>query len=205
MGAVDRPNSSIAPSTARLDGEAFARTYQQHWRMLWCAAVAVLGDRVLAQDVVQQAAVVGLQRLDQFDPSTSFAAWMIQIVRNIALNESRKRTRRRTAAVDPVSLDSGPASRSGQDEHGWVLTGRGQLAEGAEPFDDELMRALGELDEMPRGCLLLRVVLDMPYRDISLALNIPEGTAASHVHRARAALRRSLRSSPSPSGNGGMP
>ena len=71
----------------------------------------------------------------------------------------------------------------------------GTSARGMEPFDDELTHALGDLEETARGCLLMRVVLDMPYRDISLALNIPEGTAASHVHRARAALRRALRPS----------
>jgi RNA polymerase sigma-70 factor (ECF subfamily) len=180
--------------------------YQQHSRVLWCAAVGVVGDRTLAQDIVQQAAVVGLQRLDQFDPSTSFVAWMIQIVRNIALNEGRKRGRRRTGSLDPSALDSGPAARSADgSESAWMLTGRGQVADGAEPFDDELMQALGQLDETPRGCLLLRVVLDMPYRDISLAMNIPEGTAASHVHRARAAMRRSLRGHESPAAKGRLP
>jgi RNA polymerase sigma-70 factor (ECF subfamily) len=201
MGADVRARPA---ATTRLAESDFARLYQDNWRVLWCAAVGVLGDRTFAHDVVQQAAVVGLQRLDQFEPSTSFVAWMIQIVRNIALNESRKRGRRRTGSVDPVSLDAGP-SRQRSVDSGAVLTGRGQIAAGSEPFDDNLMRALDDLEETPRGCLLLRIVLDMPYRDISLALNIPEGTAASHVHRARAALRRSLRETATPAAKGGTP
>jgi RNA polymerase sigma-70 factor (ECF subfamily) len=178
----------------------FARLYQEHWKLLWCAAVAVVGDRTLAQDIVQQAAVVGLQRLDTFDPKTSFQAWMIQIVRNIAMNESRKRTRRKTGATDTSVLDVGEAPKA-KDAGVSVLTGMGQVASGSEPFDDELKKALEGLEETARGCLLMRVVLDMSYRDISLALGVPEGTAASHVHRARAALRRAL----SPTTAGGVP
>ena len=74
------------------------------------------------------------------------------------------------------------------------------MAPGAEPFDDDLLRALGGLDETARGCLLMRVVMDMPYKEIALAMDVPEGTAASHVHRARAALRGALR--PADSGKG---
>jgi RNA polymerase sigma-70 factor (ECF subfamily) len=198
VGAT-RGVGTVAP-THRLDPAAFARLYQEHWRLLWCGAVAVVGDRTLAQDIVQQAAVVGLERLQTFDPSTSFQAWMIQIVRNIAMNESRKRTRRRTGAADTATLDSGPA-RPVSDPASSVLTGTGQVARGTEPFDDDLQRALNGLDETARGCLLLRVVLDMSYRDIALALSVPEGTAASHVHRARASLRRAL----APLHAGGVP
>jgi RNA polymerase sigma-70 factor (ECF subfamily) len=174
-----------------MDPGDFARLYQEHWKLLWCAAVGVVNDRTLAQDIVQQAAVVGLQRLDQFDPGTSYAAWMIQIVRNIALNEGRKRWRRRTGSMD--TDDPGLHAAARESPPGSVLSGRGQVLPGTEPFDDELLRALGTLDEVARGCLLMRVVLDMSYKEIALALAVPEGTAASHVHRARAALRDALR------------
>jgi RNA polymerase sigma-70 factor (ECF subfamily) len=68
------------------------------------------------------------------------------------------------------------------------------VAAGQGEFDDALAGALEELDETARACLLMRVVLDLPYKRIALALDIPEGTAASHVHRARASMRASLKS-----------
>lgn len=182
--------------------EDFARLYQAHWKALWCVAVGVLGDRTLAHDVVQQAAVVGLERINTFDPATSFPAWMMQIVRNIALNEGRKRGRRRTGHGDTEQLDGGRATsgRTGTPPDAGTLTGRGQVMPGTEPFDDDLLRALDTLDETARGCLLMRVVLSMPYKEIALALDVPEGTAASHVHRARAALRSALRRAAAPKG-----
>ena len=52
------------------------------------------------------------------------------------------------------------------------------------------------LEETARTCLLLRTLRDMPYREISLLLDIPEGTAMSHVHRARQAMRYFLTEQP---------
>lgn len=171
----------------------FARLFERHYGVLWCAAAGVLGDRTLAQDVVQQAAVVGLERLHTFDPETSFVAWMVQIAKNLALNEARKRSRRATAPMDGSVMDTTMiGDRPGPDAHP-AIDGRGQPTRAGDAFDDELMSALNTLDETARGCLLMRVILDLPYRQIALALDIPEGTAASHVHRARALLRDALR------------
>jgi RNA polymerase sigma-70 factor (ECF subfamily) len=165
--------------------------YRDAWRVLWCAAVSVVRDRTLAQDVVQQAAVVGLERLDDFEPNTNFISWMVRIVKNIGLNEARKSHRRRTSPTDAVELDA--ATRSRGEEAEPVLTGRGLVVADRDAFDDDVLHALDDLDDTARGCLLLRAVLDMTYRDIALALDIPEGTAASHVHRARKAMRDRLR------------
>lgn len=194
--------ADVGVRSERLSPEDFARLYQHHWKALWCVAVGVLNDRTLAQDVVQQAAVVGLERLHTFDSDTSFVAWMMQIVRNIALNEGRKRHRRRTGSADTEQLDSGrtTSGRGGAPTESGTLTSRGQVLPGTEPFDDDLLRALDTLDETARGCLLMRVVLNMPYKEIALALDVPEGTAASHVHRARATLRSALRHAVAPKG-----
>jgi RNA polymerase sigma-70 factor, ECF subfamily len=183
--------AAVGERADRLDPEEFARLYQKHWKALWCVAVGVVRERTLAQDVVQQAAVVGLERLETFDPGTSYTAWMMQIVRNIALNEGRKRGRRRAGQLDAERLDGG--AEGSTVAGAGVLTGRGQIMPGTEPFDDDLLRALDTLDETARGCLLMRTVLNMPYKEIALALDVPEGTAASHVHRARATLRSALR------------
>ncbi len=172
----------------------FGARLQEHARTLWCIAVGVTGNRAAAEDLVQEAAVVALGKLHEFDPGTSFPAWMGQIVRYLALNERRRMARERgvladssfAAAVEPNSPK--PATRAGG------VSSKGQLHSGQELFDDELSAALGALDEMPRSCLLLRVVMDLSYKEIAQALSIPEGTAMSHVHRARRAVRERLES-----------
>ena len=64
-----------------------------------------------------------------------------------------------------------------------------------EQFDDQLLHALNQVSEVARCCLLLRVVEQLPYAEISELMEIPEGTAMSHVHRAKANLRKQLDSS----------
>ena len=143
--------------------------------------------------MLQEAAVIALRKLDQFDPETSFPAWMTQIVRYVALNYARSRSRHDTVAVDPLQLDETIAAEP--RDHRVGLTGRGRIhSDEADEagLDDDLLAALGKLDEDARACLLLRVVMDLPYREISLTLGMPEGTAMSHVHRARRTLNTQL-------------
>lgn len=190
-GATAAEGRAPGPSRARLSAQDFARLFEEHWRLLWCASAAVHGDRSLAQDCVQQAAVIGLERLGTFDPGTSFAAWMTQIVRHVSMNEARKSRRRRTSSVETEALDA-HAGKHEPAAFARAVTSRGGLTADQASFDDDLAGALDGLDETARSCLLLRVVVDLPYREIGLALGIPEGTAASHVHRARKALRDRL-------------
>jgi len=167
-------------------------------------AAAVLCRRDGAEDVLQEALVTALGRLNSFQhdepspapgASTSSArgqesgnlfAWLSQIVRYTALNHRRRDHRRRVAPLD------GAEPRAQADVDRASLSARGQLRNDQVQFDDEIMVALEQLEETPRACLLLRATLDLPYREIALALNIPEGTAMSHVHRARRAMANHL-------------
>jgi RNA polymerase sigma-70 factor (ECF subfamily) len=147
---------------------------------LWCIAAAIVRDRALADDTVQEAAVVALGKLDEFDPGTSFSAWAGQIVRYVALNQRRSGLRSRVRATDPTVLAAtSPAAEVEAGRDGGLPAGR-------------LSEALDTLEETARACLLMRTDTGLSYKQISEALGIPEGTAMSHVHRSRQALRTKL-------------
>jgi RNA polymerase sigma-70 factor (ECF subfamily) len=55
--------------------------------------------------------------------------------------------------------------------------------------DEELAGAIRALSEAERLVLLLKSVGELSYREISEVLGIPEGTAMSHLSRARKHLR----------------
>jgi RNA polymerase sigma-70 factor (ECF subfamily) len=176
----DRGGVVSAGPGHRLSRADFAALLREHHRTLWFIAASVLGDKAHAHDAVQEAAMIAMSKLDDFDPSTSFAAWMGQVVRYTALNEGRKlvRTRARGVADD---------ERSGPDRAAAPTPGPEDAA-----FDAKVSEALQTLDDRVRACLLLRTVQGLSYAAISTALGLPEGTVMSHVHRAKAALRLRL-------------
>lgn len=153
-------------------------------------ASAVLGDRVEADDVVQEASVIGLAQLDRFTPGTSFEGWMSQIVRNVARNVSRKRARNPASPSGHDNLST-HAARSSRSDPFPALSGDGARPNPAV-FDLEVQRALQSLDEDSRVCLLLRTVGDFSYAQIAAITEINENTAMSHVFRSRKTLRQLL-------------
>lgn len=180
--------SGSGPGRREITPEEFAALLNAAGRTLWCVAAAVTGDRDRASDVVQEAALVALGKLGEFDPETSFHAWMSQIVRYVALND-RRRAQRRAGRADPRVLDAARAAPSERTEHRSL----GALLSDKQAFDDAVNRALGTLDETARACLLMKIVLGLSYTDIARTLAIPEGTAMSHVHRARKAMRTAIK------------
>lgn len=170
----------------------FAELFQESWRTLWCVTAAVLGGRDEVEDVLQQAALIAIGKLGDFDPRTNFVAWMAQIVRYTALNTARRRARRRAVTSIHDDLLEQPAGSEHRGNGSASASERGKLRAYEEAFDDRLLAALKLLDQTPRACLLLRTVEGLSYREISDVLGIPEGTAMSHVHRTRQALRERL-------------
>ncbi len=170
-----RTGAAASGPTPRLSEAEFAERFREASRSLWCIAAAVIQDRSRAEDVVQDAAVVALGKLHEFDAATSFLAWMGQIVRFVALNQGRKMMRER-AAHDAQRHDGMTRPMTFSD-----LT-----------LDARVERALAQLDETARACLLLRTVMGLSHREIAAAVGVPEGTAMSHVFRARKAMRGML-------------
>ncbi len=180
----ERPPPGKSSTGVPLTPLEFAQRYEESRRTLWYIAAAILGDRTLAHDVVQEAATIAMGKLQDFDKTTNFSAWMGQIVRFVALNEARGRQRRRTTVTSPVTFASGALQGNPRPSSSSSLVS-GLPTTDIEGFDEHVKTSLMSLDDTARSCLVLRVVHGMSYSEISKALSIPEGTAMSHVHRSR--------------------
>ncbi len=192
------PRGPEHPPAASLSADEFAARFQESARLFWTLAAGILGDPSEAEDVCQEAVLAALGKLGGFDRDTCFRAWMGSFVRNVATNEMRKRVRRRTASADPLRLDgSAEGQRSSvlngaharEEPHGGWSFRAGRLVHDGGDFDDHVLAGLSGLGELARSCLLLRVLHGLSYAEIAGLLGIPEGTAMSHVHRSRLALR----------------
>ncbi|MEX2171235.1 MAG: RNA polymerase sigma factor [Pirellulales bacterium] len=176
------------------DFDEFAAQYRQAFPRLRLIAAAIINDSAHAEDIVQEAALIAVSKAAQFRAGSSFSAWLAAIVRHCALNYRRKIQTRKTFATDPTHL--------AQYEDQTVVAGgvwpsvgaNGEVLPFQASFDDELVGALNALGDDARCCLLLRIVQRLSYAEISDLLQIPEGTAMSHVHRGKQALRQRLSS-----------
>jgi RNA polymerase sigma-70 factor (ECF subfamily) len=185
------------------DPQIFAAHYREAYHRLTLVAAGVTGERHSAEDIVQEAAIIAFEKIDQFLPGSNFSAWMAEIVRRCALNHRRKVQHRRTYAADPTLLSQMNNASAAPEEPWPIASETGVLAAEQAAFDDELTAALATLSEESRCCLLLRIVDKLSYAEISRVLHIPEGTAMSHVHRGKAQLRRVLSGENDPSGTDG--
>jgi RNA polymerase sigma-70 factor (ECF subfamily) len=191
--------------------DEFAGLLRAHWSVLWAVATGVLGSRERASDALQEASLVGLGKLSGFTPGTSFVQWMSQIVRFTALNHARKH--KRAVDLGTLAQGEGTVERGGDDRvsvidsaaakteavegaRAVVMSGRGLDVDADRAgLDDDLSRALGQISDEARTCLIMRVVLEMTYKEIAGSLGIPENTAMSHVHRARKQMHETLSAS----------
>jgi RNA polymerase sigma-70 factor (ECF subfamily) len=186
-----RPETGSAPPNLA-EAREFAAQYQQAYQRLTLVAVGVTGERSSAEDIVQEAAIIAFEKIEQFERGTNFSAWLAEIVRRCALNYRRKSNHRRTFAADPAVLGQMNHTHAATEEPWPIVRESGEVAPDQASFDDELTAALAQLSPEARSCLLLRIVEKLSYAEIAALLQIPEGTAMSHVHRSKAALRLRL-------------
>lgn len=198
MSEAHEPIATPAPNppAGRLSPKDFEHLFAQSHSSLWLLAAGLVRVRGDADDVVQEAALQAVRRLPEFAPGTNFRAWMSQFVRYVAANHNRARQRdharragdesavNQAVSPDTTSRIDSPA-RPVIDRHGGLITEQGA-------FDDRVTMALRELQPVARACLLLRVVGGHSFKEVAALLDLPEGTAMSHVFRARAALQRAL-------------
>lgn len=185
--AASRPERPPPAAIHADDRVRFEEQFRKAFRSIWLTAVGLVENRADADDVVQEAALLAAQKFDQFRADSNFTAWLAQFVRFVASNHRRKKRReaRRmgaTVAAESIELHGKPAP------DGLPITFDGRLIDGQQHLSDEMVRALETLEPVSRSCLLLRSIAGVSYAEISAILAIPEGTAMSHVSRARSRL-----------------
>ena len=154
---------------------AFAMLVHTHMRRAYAVARAICATHEDAEDAVQDGFLHAYRALERFRPEQAFAAWLNRIVANAALDIGRRRKVRDADSL-PETLSVPQFDPSERSE----LRGR-------------LGSALEILPERQRSVLVLHDVEGYTHGEIGTMLGIPEGTARSDLHHARASLRERLR------------
>jgi len=157
------------------DLEAFGELIRRHQDFVYGAALRVVRNPVLAQDVAQDAFVRAYKALPDFRGQAAVRSWLYRIATNLALNAVQRRKEYPADALPETPTTSGPERD----------TMREQLAE-------DLRAAIDELPDDLRIPLVMREYGGLAYREIADDLEIPLNTIRTRILRARRSLRDAM-------------
>jgi RNA polymerase sigma-70 factor (ECF subfamily) len=168
--------------------EEFERLLREHRDALYRFARQMSWDRGRAEDVLQEATLAAFRAFDRFRTGTNFKAWIFRFLVNTLLNENR-RYRKELLTAGPSEAAEFQPEPAGGPPHESVLADPERFF---QQLPDPVKHAVESLSAAERMVFLLKVVEDFNYKEISELLDIPAGTAMSHLFRGRDKLRRKL-------------
>jgi RNA polymerase sigma-70 factor, ECF subfamily len=138
---------------------------------------------------VQETYLRALRAWRSYRPGTNLAAWLATILRNVYLDEARRRSRRPT--TEP--LDDESEYFLYDQLSGGRLEGP-QEALMSKLTNDAILQSLEEVPEHFREVVVLVDIGDFSYQEAADILGVPIGTVMSRLHRGRRLLKRALAS-----------
>lgn len=150
------------------------RLIVEHIPRLRRYARSLVGDRYVAEDLVQDTLERAWNKFSLWRPGSDLRAWLFTIMHNVFVNEARRRRYEIEQLMEEVPPVLVRATQSEQLELRDV---------------DRVLRSL-PVDQ--REVLLLVAVEQLTYQEVSNALKIPIGTVMSRLSRARERLRQLL-------------
>jgi RNA polymerase sigma-70 factor (ECF subfamily) len=151
---------------------------------LYSYALVLTRNHADAEDLTQETYVRAMPALGSLRPGSNLKAWLFTILRNVWLNQLRKRGR-------------GPRFVGLDDCNGFADSTLAQSKNGYETYvskmeASQVRNAIQELPIESREIILLREYEELSYREIANVLECATGTVMSRLARARTKLRTVL-------------
>jgi len=173
-----REDAGLLRRIGQGDEDAMASFYRAHGRVVFAQVLLVTGERVLAEEIVQDAMLAVWRGAGSFRGESSVRSWVIAIARR----QTRDRLRgRRLRVVGDAFLADQPGSGPGPEA---TALDRAELA--------EVTGAIRELASPHREVLGLAFGSGLSLPEVAGVLEIPVGTVKSRLTAARTALNRIL-------------
>ena len=182
-GVEEPSDDSLLAGLSAGDGDAMTVFVRRFQRRVFGLAWSVVGDRVLAEDVAQEAFLRVWRSAGAYDVRRgSVAAWVLTITRNLSIDAVRARGSRPAPALERfvVELESD------------LLTPEGAAVQG-----DDMARvraALATLTVGQRRAVLLASFGGRTAREVAEIDRIPVGTAKTRIRDGLRRLREALSS-----------
>jgi RNA polymerase sigma-70 factor (ECF subfamily) len=144
-----------------------------------------------AQDLTQETFLRVFRGEAKLESRAELEAWLFEIARNVRSNSIRTKMAQKRAATE-ISLDELHPGGEVKETAAPALVAQERDALGSAIAREQigaLRRALAELPEQMRQCVLLRVRDDLKYKEVAEVMKISIETVKSQLHEAKGRLR----------------
>jgi RNA polymerase sigma-70 factor (ECF subfamily) len=200
----ERSDEELVAALVEGDEAALGELYDRHAESLFRTALLRLGDRGLAEEVLQDTYLALWSRAELFDGRQgSVMGWLSTIARNRAIDRLRSSARRPAPVALSGLVGSAADPASADDARDAILAAATPLA-GVTAAPDpehevdlaelrrEVAHALADIPEQERQVLTLAYYDQLSQSEIAARLAWPLGTVKTRTRRALARLREAL-------------
>ncbi|HUI10628.1 MAG TPA: sigma-70 family RNA polymerase sigma factor [Bacteroidota bacterium] len=180
MPPVTDSDTPVVEAVRSGNVRSFSLLVDRHRDRAMTLAVRLVGDRLEAEEVVQDAFLRAFRALDGFRGDSRFSTWFYRILYNACMTRLRVSPR---PPMEELPADGdrlpGLSDEPGLDER--LET---------EEMRDILLEEMGRLPAAYSTALTLLYVQELRYEEIADVLRIPLGTVKTNIFRGRDLLRR---------------
>ena len=175
-------NEAIWLAQARAgDDDAFTHIVEAYQKPVFSLCYRMLGNAGDAEDAAQEAFLRAYRHLHRYDPSRSFATWLLSIASHYCIDRLRKKR------LPSFSIDN-------EAHDWWQPPDPGPSPEKVMVLDEKQLRVRDLLDVLApkdRAAVVLHYWYDYSYEEIAESLALSESAVKSRLYRARRALAES--------------
>ena len=181
---MGKRENEIAQKRANFEQEAM-----EFIDLLFNTAVQMTGSRVDAEDLVQETYMKAFKFFHKFKKGTNCKAWLFKIMKNIFINNFRKKAKIPTHVsfeeIEKFYPDQEPKYdfALGESDHEHMFD---------ELLEDDVKEALDSLPLEFKMVVILSDIEGFSYQEIADVMECPVGTVRSRLSRARKMLQKRL-------------
>lgn len=174
-----RDDAALVRSVAEQCTESLREIYDRHSRAIFETARCILGQRALAEEVVQDVMLKLWNRPERFDPARgTLRAYLTTLAHGCAIDLARSESARSRREEREARL---------ADRQFTVSTG-----DDLSLLRREVREAVDQLKPAERQAIALAYFVGYSYREVASRLGVPEGTVKNRIRSGLARLRSML-------------
>ncbi len=165
--------------------ETFKFLVDRYKQKAYYFALSIVGNEEDALDLSQEAFIKAYRSLKNFKTNFQFKIWFFRILRNHCIDFLRKRKRKRESSIEKRKELSGAEVIDTSTNPALILERNG--------LRKKLWEEINQLKDQEKEIIIYKDIHGMSYEEIAEILDIPKGTVASSLHKARMKLKDKLK------------